>query len=1323
MARKRIYEYVFTPGTSGLGTVQVPYRVNLADFLAIYNTTDNINIYNFGDPSLGGTVSFSTSIPAGLGANYAGSTTLNLDFDTSLMSANDKLAIYVEDQALVTMPWSFGLDAIGRERISNPEALIDADFEYGLQNTKWQNVSLTNNIPNFYEDVGADLVFNTNGYATLLAGDDLITSNIDTAVRLQNQSTTGVTPQWISNDYALIISQTQGNIAPLVQSYITANVDSAAERTFSVADSTGLSVMDNIVLIRRPTTGGTTIATNITSGATTSVVCANVAAAGIVDGNYIIVATDTANVFEVMAVTNVSSNTLTVVRRSNQTNSGNINITTGNDVFRVERIEIAQVQEVTSGTEIQLNRGWYNIPPANSFPVGSVFQKLSSNVELVKMTTANVTVNSQQTIARGAFSTTALTAAGVGSPMVRMTGVFNATGDANIPQVAVNYSDVTAIAANTYIQTQNLVDPDDEGVNLVFLGETTNLAYYPQRGSGLAVGYPLNQTDTVIREAFPYTGADLDIVSIVSDGATPSTITVTTTYAHGLVPGTPILVDLTAGTNQAYGEGSFYLVSVPSTTTFTYTGKAGAAVSGSLAGEINIRSNAAFVPRPFDGGVFLGPGSPTRGAAAVRQTKKYFRYQSGKGILFTSGTMLKPTFDVTSVTADGTVVNSNITIVTDLPHGLNAGATITLSGITTSGYNNSGYIVTTILSDESFEVQAQGTLGSATPVLGQQPRINITAWHGSSIRAGIFDDQNGIFWESDGQSINVVQRSSTFQLAGTVNVAAGSNLVTGDALCRFDDQLNTGDVVVIRGMTHSVTSILSNQRMTIVPTFRGVANQTRVKACLRNEIRVRQADFNIDPLDGTGPSGFVLDGSKMQMLGVEYSWYGAGYVQWIVRGQDGTFYPAHRRPNNNINNEAYMRSGNLPARYEAINETATSSLDGAIDDTQTTITLVDATDYPAASVTYPVFVMIDSEIIKYSGKSGNDLTGCTRAATFVQWAEGSSKSYTSSAAAAHADNSGVILISNTCIPRVNHWGSSVIMDGSFDGDEGYQFTFNRVNYGFPAIVGEKNVAFCMRLSPSVSNSTIGLLGERDLINRAQLSLASMIINVSAGRYLIEGILNPSNIDAANTEFEGLNNLGGGFQPSFTEFTTAPRYTAETTGGVVGSLFGTTGGFIKSGIKAVFSRTQTFANRAPANITGSGSNANLTIQLTASGTTYNNNTVQITVQNPGTGYAVGDQLRILGNVIGGSTPTNDLNLTVTAILTELQGGERLFAIPISTTNSGELDLSSVKQIGTSAVPGQGVYPDGPELLAIQITALSTVSTPVGEIQLQFNESQA
>jgi|694.fasta_scaffold34070_3 hypothetical protein len=1321
MARKRLYEYKFTPGTAGLGTVKVPENWQLADFLAIYDTTTNTCIYNFADNSLGGTVAWAAGVTADFPTAYAGVTTLTLNTNTSSLSGTDKLAVYIEYESLKVEPWAFGEDAIGRQRVANPEALIDADFEYGLQNTKWQNVAVTNNIPNFYEDTGADIVINTNGYVTFLAGDDLITSNSDTAIRLENQGT----PQWIANDYALIISQTQGNTTPFVSNYLTANINSSAERTFTVASTTGITALDNIIIIGRPTSGGTTTAVaNITSTGTTTVNVTSAAGAGIVDGTYIIVETDTANVYEVMAVTNVSTNALTVVRQSNKTNSGAANITIGNDVYVVSSLEIAQVESVTDSTTLQLNRGWYNITVPDSYAIGSIIQRLSSNVELANMSAVSTAVNASQTIVRGQFNTTALTAAGVGSPVVRMTGMFYSSGDSNLPQVTVNNTDTTLVAGD-YVTVQSATDANVSGVSLVSLANDNNFTFIPAKAPALAPGYPLNQFDTSTREAYPYTGADLDIVSIVSDGANPSTITVTTTYAHGLFPGTPLLVNLSAGTNITYAEGSFIVLTVPSTTTFTYQAKTGAAVSGSITGVINVRSNAVFLPRPFDGGVLLGPNSPTRGANAFRQTKKYFRYQSGKGFLFSSGTMLKPTFDVADITSAGTSIGSTITITTDIEHGLNDGATISLQGVTTSGYNQTSYIVTNIVSDLSFDVEAVAVLGSATPELGQQPRISIQFWHGSSIRAGMFDDQNGLYWEFDGITLNVVQRSSTFQVAGLASVGVGSNLVTADGNGRFQDQLNNGDVVVIRGMTHTVTSILDNNRMTVVPTYRGVSNQTRIKLTLRNEIRVRQQDFNVDPLDGTGYSGFTMDTSKMQMLGIEFSWYGAGYVTWMVRGQDGRFVHAHRIPNNNRNNEAYMRSGNLPARYEAVNETPVSSLDGSITDSDTTITLKDATDYPNASVTYPVYVMIDSEIIKYSGKSGNDLTGCTRSATFSQWVDGQSRSFTAGIAASHADNTGVILISNTCSPLVNHWGSSVIMDGSFDGDEGFSFTYNRSNYGLPSTVGQKQTAFCMRLAPSVSSGVIGELGTRDLINRAQLTLASLTVNVTAGRYLVEGILNPNNIDAANTTWQGLNNLGGGFQPSFSQFSPSPIYTGTTTGGLTAAPFNQTAGFSRSGTKVFFgsSGTVSFANLTPTVVSSSGTGANLTVTLTRTGTVYSTTTTQITVQNAGSGYAVNDTLKILGNALGGLTPANDLNLTVRAISAEVNGGERLFAIPIQSGQPNVLDLTQVKQIGQSAIPGQGVYPNGPEVLAIQITALTAQSGPVGEVQLSFQESQA
>jgi hypothetical protein len=266
----------------------------------------------------------------------------------------------------------------------------------------------------------------------------------------------------------------------------------------------------------------------------------------------------------------------------------------------------------------------------------------------------------------------------------------------------------------------------------------------------------------------------------------------------------------------------------------------------------------------------------------------------------------------------------------------------------------------------------------------------------------------------------------------------------------------------------------------------------------------------------------------------------------------------------------------------------------------------------------------------------------------------------------------------------------------------------------------------MRLSPSVSNGIVGDLGDRDLINRAQLGLSELTINLptTGSRFLLEGILNPSNIDSANTVWTGLNNAAGGFQPSFTQFSVAPRYTSETTGGLVGSQVGSVGGMSKSGTKASLGITTTYTTISPTTVTGSGSGGVINVTLVASGgTSYTNTNTSVVVTTSGTGYAIGDTIKVLGTSIGAATPANDLTLTLTAITSELQGGERLFAIPVTTTNSGKLDLTSIKQIGTSGVPGTGTFPNGPEVIALQVTAITSTPSAVADIQLQFNESQA
>ena len=169
MAKKLIRDYVFTPGAAGAGTIIVPGRFSLDKLLLITNVTDNVIIYNFSDAaSAGTTVVFTkgpntTHFPTADQA-YSGFSSITLAVDTSSMSSTDLLQIYSEEmteQGQVIRPFQFGTDAIERMRVSQPQSLIDADFEYGLQPTKWAGYGTIKGYPSTFDEPGVDLTVNT----------------------------------------------------------------------------------------------------------------------------------------------------------------------------------------------------------------------------------------------------------------------------------------------------------------------------------------------------------------------------------------------------------------------------------------------------------------------------------------------------------------------------------------------------------------------------------------------------------------------------------------------------------------------------------------------------------------------------------------------------------------------------------------------------------------------------------------------------------------------------------------------------------------------------------------------------------------------------------------------------------------------------------------------------------------------------------------------------------------------------------------------------------------------------------------------------------
>ena len=87
-----------------------------------------------------------------------------------------------------------------------------------------------------------------------------------------------------------------------------------------------------------------------------------------------------------------------------------------------------------------------------------------------------------------------------------------------------------------------------------------------------------------------------------------------------------------------------------------------------------------------------------------------------------------------------------------------------------------------------------------------------------------------------------------------------------------------------------------------------------------NTISYARADWNVDKLDGTGPSGITADPENIQHLSIEYEWYGAGMIEWnfVI---DNNKFPIHRILHANREPHTWSSRAALPIRYELTNVT------------------------------------------------------------------------------------------------------------------------------------------------------------------------------------------------------------------------------------------------------------------------------------------------------------------------------------------------------------------------------------------------------------------
>lgn len=679
-----------------------------------------------------------------------------------------------------------------------------------------------------------------------------------------------------------------------------------------------------------------------------------------------------------------------------------------------------------------------------------------------------------------------------------------------------------------------------------------------------------------------------------------------------------------------------------------------------------LRPDGFALHRPYDGGVELIP--PTNpDSQMIRQTRKYFRYQSGKGIQVSFAVNFSPTSQIDSFTRAGEIG----TVVTRFPHRLSQDLFVTMSGSTNTNNDVIGtkilnvtvgtapedptqnkFIVDDVYSstyslyegrtyrfDQSestnathplrFSEQEDGThnpsgtgaeyttgvtkvgtpgsagaytqitvatgaptlyvycethsgMGFTTPTIVDPDNNSANLWNGShkvlsvvddftftvqldgspsdnnafgvveyyvnnwensSLRCGLYDDQNGIFFEYDGQTLYCCRRSSIRQISGYSNLKFRSSEVVGQGT-KFASQLNVGDYIVIKGQSHRVSRIDGDELMYITPSYRGVSSE-KVIITKTETTRVQQTNWNLDVCDGTGYTGFNLDIHKIQMAYIDYSWYGAGKVRFGFKDQHGNVRYIHSFVHGNFFTEAYMRSGNVPARYEIQNIGAPTYvpalahwgtsviMDGRFDPdkayifnaTSSSLTLtglsqltvdgkVDFTSFYYQRIgrsNYPIgyAILLDSasntlnSVTSGTVITGADLAANTKAANPASTAIFPYQPYLPSISSREGTSFFTQATRNLLVidkpPTGTSAGSTTYSIGAATGED------INVTKNLPLI--------SIRLAPSVDTGAPGFLGEREIINRMQLILNQVgILSTHAGtiRLVLNGQLSSNN---------------------------------------------------------------------------------------------------------------------------------------------------------------------------------------------------------------------
>jgi hypothetical protein len=847
----------------------------------------------------------------------------------------------------------------------------------------------------------------------------------------------------------------------------------------------------------------------------------------------------------------------------------------------------------------------------------------------------------------------------------------------------------------------------DRGTGVVPGGLTTNQYYFVGR---------LNDNTLKLHNSLSDAQAGTSPVDLTTAG-TGTNFTLTKT-----IPAAPIIRRVTA-------IGSDNQITLDRAYATTYS-----SVSYSYSTFLYVRPQGYNLHRPFDGGVEMSVGVGTSWAQIIRQTRKYFRYQSGKGLQTSFGINFQPTIDIESIVR---ISPTTMRATTRRPHGLINDLFVTISQSTTSTgavstlYNGTFQVVVT--GPLTFTMSAASTLptGAESRAYGF-PQFYVKSWQNGAVRAGMFDFQNGLFFEFDGQKIYAVRRSSTQQIAGTASAMQGTEFVFG-AGTTFTTQLTVGDYIVMRGQSYKVSSIISDTRLTIKPEYKGstgVEKEFVPGNGTTGVVKTATGTFNIighgfshllpvtyNSIDGT-PVGGLINGRTY-------------YVNLV----DSNNFKLLATPDASIN-VTLSNSGSgsphsfTPAKSGII---VTKTVDTKVPQENWSIDKCDGTgvtgynlDTSKIQMAYIDYSWYGAGKIRYGFK---DQTGEVKYVhEFIHNNIKLESYFRSGNLPARYE---VTTTENpTYIPFLFHWGTSVMMDGKFDDDKAYLFTQSGNTL---AISGTTTKTF----------GSVSVITGTDRINIPSHGFATGDAVVFEGRTRA-GLIgtNGNNPQTANTASHPYTNLQNA-QVYYVRAVDANNIALHANS--TDALFNSGAGQNTIDLQTQGNTQYTFfvyPLGAYNNASGASYQPILSLRLSpsvSSGLTgklgdrdvINRMQLRLSEVSVSTTQLVDVKMLINGRL-------NNLNFSpvISPSLTQviqhtgndtISGGTQVYNFRASggasaTDLSTSVDVSELFELSNSILGGDSVYPDGPDILTIAVARLTGNATQTSA-KLTWTEAQA